>query len=574
MGISLPADATGQVRITAHKPGFASMSMVWPAGRVPARFDLRLPEAQHLGGRVVDEAGQPVSGAAVSLTVPQRLTGPWVVLDEPPITSDADGRWRSDAAPKDAAYVHVDVSHPDYVSSWDNVTLATLRSETAVYKLLGVTTVRGQVLDEAGRAVPDAQVVLGGEGDLWPGSATEGRADAGGRFAFRRTNLGKRLIGLEAATAAPALLPIEVTRGMPPLEIRLANGAPLRIRIVDEAGVPIPGARGTVDEWPSSTDASASGPTTDRWAYPGWEWHTDAAGRFVWSNAPPQAAAWTFSKGGFMSRGRQTLKPASGEHVITLGPAFRASGNVTDAKSGAPVPEFFVTARFVQVNPVAGVTRTNFGEWAEYQRQRYSGGAFSLEYESPLLLGTRDMHDWQFRVDADGYEPVISRVVPDRERGLKLDFRLQPAPPPDIAAAAPDDARRVTAGIAIQPARARPGDLVTVYVRMRLTPGYHIYALENSGCSNLPTSLAVVPTRALTPTGPWRGPEPKFGGDGSRTLAGEVLFQRRFLVQSHAGAGTQRVQVAARFQVCNEAACWPPERIDLEAELEVLPFQP
>src|SRR5262249_46871980 len=130
-----------------------------------------------------------------------------------------------------------------------------------------------------------------------------------------------------------------------------------------------------------------------------------------------------------------------------------------------------------------------------------------------------------------------------------------------------------TAGIAVQPQNVRPGDTLTLFVKTRVAAGHHIYALEDSGCSNLPTSLDAALRGVLTPDGPWRGPEAKTQNDGSRTLAGAVLFQRRFLVESSANAWACTLPVTLRFQVCNEALCWPAETIPLETEFKVLERQ-
>jgi hypothetical protein len=183
------------------------------------------------------------------------------------------------------------------------------------------------------------------------------------------------------------------------------------------------------------------------------------------------------------------------------------------------------------------------------------------------------MPDWQFRVEADGYEPLVSRIVRDEERGLQLDFQLTARPLPEIVLPAPTSTKRVTVGAAVQPAAVRPGDTLTLFVKERIAAGHHIYALEDSGCSNLPTALDAALRNVLTPDGPWRGPEPKVNQDGSRTLAGEVWFKRRFLVGSSANSRTYQLPITLRFQVCNEALCWPPETISLETEFEVLPRQ-
>jgi protocatechuate 3,4-dioxygenase beta subunit len=346
------------VRITASKQGFAPMTMSWDADKVPAKFDLLLPEAQTIGGRVTDEAGKPVADAGITLNLPQRLAGPRVAVEEFAVKSDADGRWRCDLAPKDAAYIFVEVSHPEFDSPSGEAGLEALRAGTAELKLFAVATVRGRVLDETERAVPDAELMLGRERDIWPSSSTlEARTDAEGHFEFRRVQLGKRLLGVHATRFAPALQSIEIKRESARVEIRLKPGAPLRVRVVDHAGQPIAGVAARVNEWPSGVH-SGRDRLPGRWAYPGWEWETDAEGRFTWSNAPPEMVLWTFTKGGYMSRGHHGLQATPEEQVVKLGLPFRISGSVTDAASGQPVNEFVLTPRFAQTDSFNVGTRT------------------------------------------------------------------------------------------------------------------------------------------------------------------------------------------------------------------------
>jgi|GEM_PF-6502170 len=567
--IAIPRKAAGALRVSASKDGFAPMWMAWEADRIPASFDLSLPESQTIGGRVADEAGKPVADARISLILPQRLAGPRVAQEEFPVKSNTDGRWRCELVPKDTAYVLVEVSHPEFESPSGEVPIEALRAGAAELKLHAVATVRGRVVDDTGRGVPNAELMVGNETDIWPGSSTlEARVDADGRFELRRLHLQKRMLGTYAPGFAPALQIVEIKRDTAPMEIRLERGTPLRVRIVDQAGQPIAGAEAQVEEWPSYRNSGGGPP--GRWAYPGWEWETDAEGRFIWTNAPAEGVNWSFSKGGYMRRASQLLKAAPDEQVITLGKPFHASGNVTDAVTGQRVNEFVLTPRFAQTNFLSGVVRTNFGPWSEYTRKPSFNGEFSFYRDSPLLQGTREMHDWQFRVEADGYEPAVSRLVRNEERGARLDFRVAPLPLPELSPPAPSATRRVTAAAAAQPRKLSPGDTLTMFVKARVAAGHHIYALDDSGCSNLPTSLEASLKGVLTPEGPWRGPEPKVLDDGSRSLAGDVLFKRRFIVERGGIGKSHKLAATLRFQVCNDALCWPAETISLEAEFEVV----
>lgn len=145
---------------------------------------------------------------------------------------------------------------------------------------------------------------------------------------------------------------------------------------------------------------------------------------------------------------------------------------------------------------------------------------------------------------------------------------------PAIEVPAPTGTNRVTAAAIIQPAIASPGDSITVIVKVRIASGHWIYALEKSGSSNLPTALETPSDwQPLGSASPWRGPEPKTKEDGSRIYAGEAVFQRRFVLGSPAKGAIRRLPITIKYQVCNEALCWPPATISLEPVLKVVQSQ-
>jgi hypothetical protein len=183
--IELPLAAQGAVEVVAYKRGFAPMRMPWTSP--PPQFDLLLPEAQAVGGRVLDNPRQPISNVRVSLSVPQRLKGPYVAMELFPLKSDAEGRWSCDWVPKDAEYITVELNHPDYEASGDPPALEALQSRSAEQIMNSVQTVRGTILAPDGRPVSEAFVTLGVRDQIFPSRETpETRSDSEGRFSFAR----------------------------------------------------------------------------------------------------------------------------------------------------------------------------------------------------------------------------------------------------------------------------------------------------------------------------------------------------------------------------------------------------
>jgi hypothetical protein len=574
--VSISVSPNHDLRVIARKPGFAPMTMSWPRGKAPAQFELPLPPAQPVGGRIVTESGAPVAGANVVINVPRRLAGPFVNADDLGAKSDTNGSWRCEAVPATASYIEVEISHPDFALQINDASREKLAAAQAHCVMVPVVTLRGRVLDHEGRPVRGAEAAIttdpamlgGGRGML------ETTTDPRGEFQFPRLGLRRHLLGVKADGSAPALQFVDVTNNAPVVEVRLTRGSPLLLRVVDVASNAIAGASVSVDEWPSGLRSTRDNRPA-RWSYPGWEWNTDRDGRFVWPNAPTGSVAFTITKAGYMRRSLYRVDTSTNEHSVILGPTFSISGKVVDAATGKPIPEFAVDSRFAAVSVFNGKTNVPSGNWYDRNRKQFTGGAFALTFDSPLLHGSRTIHDWQFRVEADGYESALSRVIRDAERGTNIEFRLKPQTIPQIDVASPSDTNRVTAALVAHPKPARYGETITLFVKARVAPGCHIYALEDSGSKIMPTSLTNRPSHFFKPDGPWRGPQPKVKDDGSRTLSGDILFQRRYNIVDQ-GIGPmfgEKIAVDLTFQVCNEALCWPPETIHLETLINVLASQ-
>jgi hypothetical protein len=556
-GSTNKTDASGQSagsgsKVLVHKSGYVPMKMSWKAGSEPARFEFKLLAAQTIGGRVVHASTNPVSGAAITVIVPGRLTEPRFAVEDFPVTSDAEGRWRCDFTPKDPAYVRLEFSHPNFEWPEKEFSLDELFAQKAMLKVTPVFTISGRVLGVSGEPVPRAKVILGNEHSVY--DEPEAITDSDGRFAFHRQRPQRRVIGVHAEGWAPTVQSFGTNAT---IEIRLNKGTPLRVRVEDDSGRPLPGVGANATELRNANEAGGG-----RWSYLLGHWHTGAQGTFVWSNAPEQSCRWYFSRSGYMGRNHLELQTTNNEAVVRLGPAFSLTGTVVDAANGRPVPEFVFNARYVQSGSP--------GTWYEWGRKTFRDGKFSVDYEEPLLGGSSQMHDWQFRVEADGYQPALSRVIRDEERGTNIAFQLTRRAPPQMIVPAPSQKARVTAAAAVQPPTVAPGETLTVFIKARIAEGHWIYALENSGSENMPTSIEGSLPPAINSDSPWRSPGPKILADESRILAGEVLFSQPCLIESYTEPRKHKLRFKLKFQVCNELVCWPPESVDIETEVEIV----
>ena len=326
-GATNTTDAAGRAAaagpgVIVRKSGYAPMKM-----DASGNVDFKLTPAETLRGRVIDERGDPVAGAVITVIVPGPLSAERFAVEDFPVTSDAEGRWMCDFVPEDSAYVRIEFSHPDFEWSEQPVSLPT--AELKVYR---VGAISGRVLDDSGQPVPGAVVVLGTEHSIQDEPAT--RTDAAGKFAFPRLRPQRRLIGIDADGWAPTIE--AVGTNFAPIEVRLQRGKPWRFRVEDESGKPLAGVNASVAELKTELRTASGG----EWYY--WQhiWATDADGKFVWTNAPERPCTWNFSKSGYMGRSHLQFSPSDGEAVVKLGPAFSLVGTVVDANTRKPIPEF------------------------------------------------------------------------------------------------------------------------------------------------------------------------------------------------------------------------------------------
>ena len=193
------------------------------------------------------------------------------------------------------------------------------------------------------------------------------------------------------------------------------------------------------------------------------------------------------------------------------------------------------------------------GSWLSWLHAR----GYELHYDGPGL-GL-----WLDRYDDDFFGP--------RYVQLALTTPDQATPALDIPMAALAPGQRIDAAIAIEPKKIGPSKSVGLFVKLRIAPGHYIYSLERSGKSNEPTSFEVNLPNGFSLSGPWKGPEPKRQTDGSKVFRGDVVFWNHLSASPAVPPGKRKMSVKVSFQVCNEAVCWPPQKISRELELEVTP---
>ena len=274
------------------------------SGDRPPVVKLELGPGWTIGGRVVDDAGRPLSGAEIRVdALPGEDPLPEVVRP------DAGGTWR--AGPLAAGEYRLTPRQPGFVAR--RPVQLMLGSSTVggdrpqILELVRGAEIAGRVVDQKGRPIAGAIVrcLVPGREDLavivdpLPLAAEAAGLPSGSGHALGRT----RTVGtdsggrFELADMLPGRVFVEVSRqgsvphrsgqlGLLPGQrldvaaITLRDGVPINGRVVDDAGTPVDGARVSIA---GSTQAAAPAGGKSSAAEPEIVLVTDRGGQFATS---------------------------------------------------------------------------------------------------------------------------------------------------------------------------------------------------------------------------------------------------------------------------------------------------
>ncbi len=444
--IDLPPGVSS-LMIWIAKDGFVASQESWPENKIrqglPLTLTHELATGSPIGGLVTDEEGRPVAGAMVSVAISRGVSlgadidvleegnnSVGVVLPSLIVKTNAEGRWHCSVLPEDAerdTRLWFRVEHPDYVSGTGRysrrLSIRTARAMTAEFPMRSGMVVAGQVHDAYGKSIVSATVTLAYSANA--GHFLRTTTDPAGRFVFahadNKSMLGRFSVSVESVGFSPAWKVAVSGAEIPLLDFELAPGKPFSGQVVDPDGNPVAGA---------SVDA--------RWQechFLEWKAMTDADGRFLWLNAPSEGEIeFRGRKAGFLWASQRLISAKAGEVKITINPAIRVRGAVTDAKTGLPIPAF-------QVGEGEGV-----GNGQAFWRR---GGtpANDGRFEVSPFFYDRPGISFFIQITAKGYRPSSSRPIIPGEKDVVIDFKLETGSGPGGLVKLPDGAPAVGADV-------------------------------------------------------------------------------------------------------------------------------
>jgi hypothetical protein len=264
------------------------------------------------------------------------------------------------------------------------------------------SAVVGSVMNEQGSPISGAKVW----GGSWQNPFATDTTDSSGRFALDKVS-EPGFVTVMADGFAADQQRVDPTNSPGGMVFRLGLSRPLNIRVVDETGQGVAGVKPFLAEWWG--EAGTLGQYLPQ--------QTDAEGRLRWRSAPKGGLTMEFGKEGYRHSRTNKFKADGEEHSILLHPTATASGIVTDAGSGIPMPSFNFTLGYSQL----WLPPEQKQMWAkpmwDWHGHASSNGFYKVvieENQTPYL-----------RIEADGYETVETEIQLTEGFESVQDFQLK-----------------------------------------------------------------------------------------------------------------------------------------------------
>ncbi len=401
--ISIPQPQPEYVLVYVEVNGYVPVRARWlnidnpPQHEVIPQFqDFPLEKGTSIGGIVKNKEGEPIAGAKVNLSL-RGPEGKIIFYVEHAVRTDADGKWRDDAMPREIDKLSMEITHPEYVSFDQWVSSApylkdTLRDFSAVMVMDRGITVSGFVYDHQGKPIEKALLMTGRSGFF----SRIARTNYQGHFEFKHCKLEPLYISAQAPGKSPVLRRVLEQDLLKPLKFTLEPGHSIRLRVVDAHGTPLGGVGVIPERYQGYRYILKPDPGEPA------EWkgaahmETDEQGRVSWDSAPPDAVEYAFSKEGFARLSDVAIVADGTEHVVTLIKPVTVSGTVVDKNTGRPIKKFRVVPVLDWLNGGTPFIRRNDAFEA-------NDGEFEWKV-------SRTDTGHYVRVEAYGYVPVMSEM--------------------------------------------------------------------------------------------------------------------------------------------------------------------
>ena len=400
------------VALTFNAEGYVPVAVEWRVGSrpIPDEHTAFLEPGSEIGGTIVDSHERPVPGALVRITLPvTEEDGRQVLVRDHTETTDEKGTWQCGIMPAALTVVHLRVEADELGVQQTFRYGAGGRPLDALRDLSDRIVLEDRCNVYGGVVGPDGRPVAGAAVSVWPADASWrtarlGRTDAWGRFRVTGCEPGHSAFLVRAPGWAPLLEHGDVETGGACRMFTLEAGRPLRLRVVDAAGEPLPGAWITVDGWRGMEDLLE------------WQAFADAGGEAVWPDAPSEGISLMAEAAGAQPATLKIPRVKEEVYTIRIGSAIRIRGRVLEESGAVPVENF-------EVIPGIRYQEEETIRWLPSGRFEGAGGAFSF-----TLPRSEEITNF-VKVSAPGKAPWVSPAISSDKDEVELTAHLAATAP-------------------------------------------------------------------------------------------------------------------------------------------------
>ena len=398
--------------------------------QIPQEFTVQVERVGPIGGTVVDEDGNPVKDAEVSVFVKEKNRPGDVSLhgSDIRIKTDKQGRWVCRQFSEVQYDTNASINHGAF--QWKKLKIKRPEFEIAssvenhaggTIKLSKGFTVSGRVVNGEGK--PIAGVTVRTESYFSERQAISGKE---GRYTISGCSPSDNSVVATSPGMAVEEKNVSIETDLNDVDFVLKPSKGIHVRFVDEAGKPRPGLEIRFENWRGKDEVYSrlrhvSKNVDDNGV---WEWKEAPLDEFSilittpfsqWSGTPRYQFRRDVSDRTEWFLGPQKLLARQEEYVITV-PKTSVSGKVIDAVTGEKIKSFRVTPGSSQQQD-----QQEYRGWNGEEMRIGFDGSYRIPHTNHIC------NKFFFRIDAAGYRSVISRDITRDEGDVTLDFKLQPA---------------------------------------------------------------------------------------------------------------------------------------------------
>jgi hypothetical protein len=407
------APGVGQLDCCIEMPGFAPQAVRWKAVFSPlSPITMQLAPAWSVGGIVVDGEGKPIEGARVTPRLNDLRIDPLVNglsgmqrrenQFAQPCGTDFEGKWHYDCVPISRGEFRCAIDHPQFAPERRSLSRAEFgcdagRPPTARIVLRPGLTIGGKVMDDEGAPISGARIRA-----RLPNALREGTSGADGVYHLRGCEAGVATFVASAKGRAMQTRSLWIGPAASTVDTRLDPASSLSLRVVDENDRPCAEAR--VHLLPPH---SAYDDVDNRFEFANIDQRVDQDGRWEWSEAPQERVIVSVEfPGGVRYEG--SCRPLPDEEYVIKQPTYLpVTGTVVDRATRQSIKHFRVLAG----------SRADNGDCYYFGAKYAEDGRYQVQFG--VLPPKRVL-----RIEADGYQPAISRDIKVEEKTASVNFEL------------------------------------------------------------------------------------------------------------------------------------------------------